>query len=292
MAQLFLENQGHRLDARQRDLLRRLVRTGLRPYEVCEVLLDQGLRLRDLWTEEELFVSERSATHQLERWDVLAVRVTPEPDGTLGLEGGAYLYPRALKPQLLDALQRERRRMRRNAPEMDDDLFLKRSAPLFNQFWLDHVVFPPMPTIVTAEGDPMVFGKVVFDIADRAGLVTALNRHPELQSHEDGTYAWLEQTKDGLTRSLGHLALEEDRLVLEVTSRQRAARGRRLLETAAGAALRHRATRYESVKKALERRRADRVRKPRRSHRRRPRRSSASTRKDTTGPGPMRPCRP
>jgi len=117
-----------------------------------------------------------------------------------------------------------------------------------------------MPTIVTAEGDPMVFGKVVFDIADRAALLAALDKHPDIQSHEEGVYAWLEETRDGLTRSLGHIALEDDRLVLQVTSRQRAERGRRLPEKAAGDALRHRATRYENVEKALHRQRS----KPRR----------------------------
>ena len=48
-----------------------------------------------------------------------------------------------------------------------------------------------------------------------------------------------------------------NRLVLEVTSRQRAERGRRLLQQAASHALSHRTTRYESVRHALKRHRAE-----------------------------------
>ncbi len=66
----------------------------------------------------------------------------------------------------------------------------------------------------------------------------------------------LEESDDGFTRSLGHIRLEDDLLVLEVTSRARAARGRRLLQRAAGDALRYRSARYEDVRKAMARHRA------------------------------------
>ncbi|HET7291728.1 MAG TPA: SEC-C metal-binding domain-containing protein [Vicinamibacteria bacterium] len=262
VAQVFIENGSHRLTASQFQLLRRFAGTGLRPYEVSEVVLDRGLRLLDLWTEEECFVRERSATHQLQRWDLLAARVMPEADGSLGLEGGAYLYPPALKRQLLDGLRRERRRIRRSAPHIDDDLFLKRCAPFFHQFWLDHVVFPPPPTLVTAEGDPMVLGKIVFDIVDRAKAEAALEEHPELASEGEGAYAWIEHAEGGFTRTLGGLTIQGRRVVLDVMSRQRGERGRRLLERTCGDSLRHRSSRYESVRHALERQPASRSEEP------------------------------
>jgi hypothetical protein len=257
VAQLLFASGDHRLDATEIQLLRRFAKTGLRPYEVSEVLLDHGLRLRDLWTEEECFVNERSATHQLERWDLLTARVMPEADGTLGLEGGAYLYPQALKRQLLEGLRQERRRIRRKAPHIDDDLFLKRCAPFFNQFWLDHVFFPAMPTLVTAEGDMMGLGKVAFDIVDRAEVAAALAAHPELDMEGEGSYAWVEEAKEGFTRTLGRIAIDGSRLELEIMSRQRGARGRHLLEQACGRTLRHRSTRFESVRSALQRRGAN-----------------------------------
>lgn len=254
LAETFLERSGYQLGSRQERLLRRLAAARLRPYEVEEVRVDEGLQVRDLWSQQQIFVTERSG-HQLTRWDLLVARVAPEEDGTQRVEGGIYLFPTRLKQALLDALKKEERRLRRRQPRLGEDGFFKRCAPLIHHFWLDHVVFPPMPTLVTAEHDPMVFGKVVFEVIDRAALHAALDGHPELESDDEGGYTWVEEADNGFTRSLGHIALEDDRLVLEVTSRKRAERGRRLIERAAEGALRHRATRYESVPQALKRQR-------------------------------------
>jgi hypothetical protein len=69
-------------------LLERLSRARLRLYEVVEVREEEGLRLLDLRSGERVWVRERSATRQLERWDVLGARMAAEEDGVLGLEGG------------------------------------------------------------------------------------------------------------------------------------------------------------------------------------------------------------
>lgn len=49
--------------------------SALRLFELTEVRLDEGLSLSDLVSGERLEVTERAATHQLSRWEVLAVRV-------------------------------------------------------------------------------------------------------------------------------------------------------------------------------------------------------------------------
>lgn len=256
IAQDFLERQGQDLPAWQQRLLHRFSRARLRLYEVLAVRVDEGLRLRDLRTSEELQVSERSATRQIQRWDVLAARVAPDGEGALRLEGGIYLLPVASKAPLLEAVEAEERRLRRGDPGLDDDTLWRRCAPLVHHYWLDHVVAPPMPKMVTAEGDPMAFGKIAFDIVDEPAVLSALARHPDLVSDEEGSYTWTEETPE-LRRTLGRIELRPDgRLVLEVTSRRRGERGRALLEQAAGGALRHRSTRFESVERALEKHRS------------------------------------
>jgi hypothetical protein len=64
---------------------------------------------------------------------------------------------------------------------------------------------------------------------------------------------WLEESDDEFTRSLGHIRMEDDRLVLEVTSRARGARGKWLLERAAGDAIRYRSARYQDARAAMAR---------------------------------------
>jgi len=257
LAAAFLRRAAWQVAVPERRFIARLAAARLRLYEVHEVRLDEGVRLRDLWTDEEAFVTERSATHGLTRWDLLAARVAPEDDGSLRFEGGLYFFPPRLKGELLGALRDLQRSLRRSQPDLDDDTLFRHAAVLFNRFWLERVVTPqPLPSIVTAEGDPMEFGKVVFDVRDRPGVIEALERHPEIERDEDA-WRWFEDASDGMRRSLTSLKLEGDRLVAEVTSRQRASRVRRLLEEAAASALRYRSARYESVEDALERRRAE-----------------------------------
>jgi hypothetical protein len=257
VADMFLERAGHRLDPEERKAVERMIAARLRPYQVVEVVLDEGLRLLDLSTEERLFVSERSATHQLHQWDLLAARVTRFEDGRRELDGGVYVFPVPLKDKLLGLLRRGHKAVRRKAPTADDDLIWRMSAPLIHAFWLARVVFAAPPKVVTAEGDPMEFGRVAYDVLDAQALRAALEAHPEIDSDETDSWVWFEdvQGQDFERRSLGHLRLEDDRLTLEVTSRPRAERLRRLLQDATGAALRHRSTRFESVEKAMARHR-------------------------------------
>jgi hypothetical protein len=252
IAEAFLESADRSLPTRQRALLQRLAKARLRLYEVEEVRREEGLRLLDLRSGESIWVRERSATRQLERWDVLGARIATEEDGVLGLEGGAYLFAPDAKSNLLDQLRKEERKLRRRKEALDDDALFRRFAPILHSLWLACAVPRPKPRIVTAEGDPMVFGKCVFDVLDERALRDALDRRAELVADPDGGYVWVEDSRDGFTRTLGEITLEEGRLTLNVTSRQRAERGRALLAKASGAFIRHRATRYESVESAMK----------------------------------------
>jgi SEC-C motif-containing protein len=252
IAEAFLESDGRSLPTRQRALLERLTRARLRLYEIEEVRRDEGLRLQDLRSGESVWVRERSATRQLERWDVVAARIAEEEDGILGLEGGAYLFPPDAKSGLLERLNKEERKLRRRNDALDDDMLFRRFAPIVHSLWLARAAPRPRPRIVTAEGDDMVFGKCVFDVLDERALRDALDRHAELVAEPDGGYMWVEDSRDGFTRTLGGITVEGGRLTLNVTSRQRAERGRALLANASGAAIRHRATRYESVESVMK----------------------------------------
>ena len=141
--------------------------------------------------------------------------------------------------------------MRRRNDALDDDALFRRFAPIVHSLWLARAAPRPMPRVVTAEGDPMVFGKCVFDVLDERALRGTLDRHAELVADPDGGYLWVENSRDGFTRTLGQVTLENGRLTLNVTSRQRAERGRALLAKASSDFIRHRATRYDSVESAM-----------------------------------------
>lgn len=242
----FLEGLGDHLTPGERDYLARMRDSHPRLYEVVEVRLEEGLRLRDIWTGEQIWVRERTATRQLVRWDVMATRLMQTGEGESVIDGETFAYPVSLTAEMLRELRRAHRQFMRRDPGGDLRAFFKWIGPLFHEFWLDEVVLRPLPALITAERDPVVFARLVFDVRDRAALTSALAGHPVLEQHEEGTYSWLEGTAGTGTprRSLGTFFLRGRRLVLEAMSKQRAERGRRLIEETAGKAVKYRSARY------------------------------------------------
>lgn len=250
--ELLLRRAGAGLARGEREYLERMRDTHLRPYQVTDVKSGEGLRLIDLWTGEQEWVRERLGTSQLVRWDLLAVRLMPGAEGDLVIDGAPYLYPVASKDVLLRALRRAHRDFKREAPFADLVAFFKRLGPLFHHFWLDTVAFRKLPRLVTAEGDPLVFARAIFDVRDREALRAALEGHPDLEREDDGGYAWLADAP-GFRRGLGRFVLERDRLVFETQSEKRVERGRQFLESLAGDSVRFRLVEYEDPERAMER---------------------------------------
>jgi hypothetical protein len=254
LIELLLEREGRRLRPGEVRYLSRARLTHLRPYEVVGVRPDEGLDLLDLWVRKPIRVHERLGTRQLVQWDVLAARVVLGAEGVPVLDGAPYLYPARARDPIVKELRRVHRIFRRQVPGDDVD-FLKRFGSFFFLWWIEHAVLPSRPKIRTAEGDELVFAKVVFDVRDPEALWRALTAHPDLDRQDDGSYAWFEAGgTPEFRRGLGTFVLDGRRVVLETTSRARAERGRALLESLAGDAVRYRATSLESVEQAMARR--------------------------------------
>jgi len=252
----FLTRMGGGLRSGERRYLERMRLSHLRLYEIQGVRRDEGFDLLDLWTKKRLRVRERLATHQLVQWDVLAARVIVGPEGEPILDGSPYLYPAREKELILRVLRRLGRSLHGKLPRGDETTFFKSIGMVFHDLWLELVVLRPPPTLVTTEGDEVVLCRAVFDVPDRAALEAALAKHPELERQADGSYAWLADGADvaGFRRGFGTFLFDKARIALETTSRQRAERGRALLEAIPGSAVAYRATSSESVERAIERR--------------------------------------
>ncbi|MFQ5780642.1 MAG: YecA family protein [Nitrospiria bacterium] len=248
---LFLVQEGVLLSPGERTYLQKAARTHFRLYEVEQVEIDKGFRLKGLWTGESLQVMERAATHSFVQWDLMATRLMDLGGNRWVSDGGIYNYPPRAKKPLLKALRAEHKRYQRNLPGRGDTAFFKRIGILFNQWWLDWVVFPPLPKMITPEGNEMVFTKALFDVQDSTRLVESLERHPDLEGLEPGVYAWREEMPEG-HRSLGTLTIKENRLILETVSKERAERGRSLLEAVAGSSVRYRVTEYQEPAQAIK----------------------------------------
>lgn len=246
LAERFLATQSARLTAGERTLLERMHGSSLRLYEVREVRLDEGMSLHDLWTDERIEVHERLATHQIARWDLLGARVIDSEHGYPVIEGAPYLYPTDARDAILAEFRYRHRELDTELPADDATAFFKHVGMVFNHLWLDYVALRPMPTVVTHEGHLLTPTKSLFDIHDTARVTAALAAHPAFEPADRGSFIW-HDVDDDPSRILGHVSIARGRLTLETMSEARAERGRRLLESLLGDAVRFRMTRTEEL---------------------------------------------
>lgn len=248
---LFLERQINKLSTGERNFLAGMRGSHLRLYEILEVKIDQGFELRDLWDDRRLYVRERSATRQLVVWDLIVGRIGPSGDAGVVFETLPYVFPATAKDDLLKGLRKAHRVLIKEFGNKSLAEFFKYMAPIFHQLWLEHMALRPRPKILTGDGEPFIFAKVLFDLLDREAAMRSLADREDIAEHGDGSYGWVEAAGN-FDRCLGTIVLEERRLVLETTSQERAERGRDFLQSLLGEAVNFKTISYEDVNQAMK----------------------------------------
>jgi hypothetical protein len=249
---LFLEREGKKLSAGERSFLDGMRGSHLRVYEILEVNPDQGFELRDLWDDRLLYVRERSATRQLVVWDVIIARTGPAGDGEIVFETLPYSFPASAKDDLVKLLRKAHKTFLRDLPQQSIEVFFKTMAPIFHRLWLERVALPPRPKLITGDGEPFVFAKVIFDLLDREAAINSMADRDDIHDQDDGSYVWLEPAGK-FQRSVGTIIIENQRVVFETTSQKRAEKARDLLPGVMKESVRFRAISYEDVEQAIKR---------------------------------------
>ena len=248
----YLETEGNKLSSGELNYLNGLRGSHLRLYEILEVKPDQGFEVRDLWDDRRLYVRERAATRQIVAWDLIVARIGPGGDGETVFETIPYLFRAADKDGLLKGLRKAHQVFTHEFPNEEISDFFKRMAPVFHKLWLERVALPTRPKLITGDGEPFIFAKVIFDILDREAAIRFLADRDDIVDHGDGSYVWLEPAGN-FQRSVGTMIFDEKRVVLETTSQKRAEKARDELPILFGGAVRFRAISYEDVEQALKR---------------------------------------
>ena len=251
VADLFLDEPEVKLSEAERKFLERLSNAHLRLYEVEAVERGHGVRVLDLWTGARLFVIERTASEQIVTWDLLGARVAPDGMGGNVFEGGLYLYPADAKEEILGHFRRLHRRHQRKFPADDAGAFFRKHGMVFHHLWMDLVAFPEPPQIITAEGDPLMFCRSVFDTDRLDDVRKTVAAQPSILAVDDARFSLREQAAEG-EREVGTWSFEANRVIFEAASQERAARGRAWLERLVGNAVRYRATALETLEQTME----------------------------------------
>ena len=196
---------------------------------------DDRLDLVDLWTGEPRLVREPDAD-DLEPGDLVAARLMTGAGGELIMEGSALLYPPDVKDDVMAVLRGTYQRVVSHLPAVSEAVFFKSTAPVLHFFWLLRVA--------TAASSPCI--EAVFDVVAAARLETVLTSHPDIEKDDDGGYLWVD--RDGTREEdLGTFTVGAGQLVFHADSEELAERGRRMIERAAGAALRYAGIHAEEI---------------------------------------------
>lgn len=240
----YLKRRGWNEKAPNKSYMRALNQAVMSLYEVSEVVPGQSMRLRDLLRDSEpVTVLERSATQTLVNWDRIAARVV-QVNGRYGISGALLPFGPDASAELIATIARL---------EVDDDALdrgtlLGSCAPLFSGIWLLDALGvqarAEMPELVNADGEDVVFHRIVFPLAkgtNRRTVGRMLDAAEWLEPASDSFWNWLAPkagkrkpaagkgkqafatTMDDGTPVFANVELRDRQLVVEVNSAERAA---------------------------------------------------------------------
>jgi hypothetical protein len=250
----FLEEANPRPGADERLWLDAQRASWLSVWEVIEVRPGEGLRLRDLLTEEERRVQEILGTETLVKRDCILARVV-ELDEAAVLGG---THPRPLPPtEAAEIVRRARGRLRRKRAVPPDRLRDEKLGRYLIRLWEDAVVelesrWSKPPELRNTDREPLILTTDHFEIApgargDVAARLAALDGvRPPDGDDADPSYDFLRDppsdspAAQGATL-LGSLRLSGDRIRIETNSIGRADALRQRVEEACVDLVRHRA---------------------------------------------------
>lgn len=240
VARAYLDKNGRQLDPLRVRYLEQCCVAPFSFYDVRSVRPGRGFLLRDIFTGEDIDVTEHAGSRQAQAGDILFAKVV-RIDHLAMLEAcSPVMFPPREKGAILDLRKHIRSRRRPVTPEL-----LKDYAGEMLDVYLgisDRLLNPPRPQLQSTDGDPLLFHTLIYDIECPAREVLNTLKPLILTEDEEGMLTGVEGDPSGDRRKihcswvkpgntkhknwnntiLGHLCIEGARLTAEVNSSARA----------------------------------------------------------------------
>ncbi|MFY9734872.1 MAG: SEC-C domain-containing protein, partial [Rhodoplanes sp.] len=265
----YLSTKGHRLDPLLRRYLASLLTAPFTFFEVLACDPGTGMTLRDVMTQEQYAVTERSASRGMQPGDLLFGQLASVDRLTMLEAGNGFAIPPIEKAPMI-AL---RAHIASAHPVITHQVLRDWDFELLDLFheMTDRLYNPRLPTLQNTDGEPLSLHKLVFDLnAPPQGAFDAL-KHLALDELDEDLLADATRDCEGkLTRVrfcwkkrgnakhagwdntvLGWIEIDGPRLIAEVNSQARADAIRKTIETALGEDVRYRASEIQSPERML-----------------------------------------
>ncbi len=228
----YLKRNGASLSDREREFVESSARSYMDLYEVQEVKEGRGIEVKSLTSGETMFLHDVNTSKVAVRWDGLFARLV---SGERGIEmtGSGVRVVRMHLDSVRQWLEEDRKRSGLAWP-----VYLKQNWPRIYaqntrvaENWMDSL------HLKNSDGDEIAEAKAFYNVLDREALLAALRSREKIHEDEEGrSFVWLSAEEKGTV--LGSVRLEDGRLTLDCNSKERLARGKRLLADLAGSAVR------------------------------------------------------
>lgn len=277
----FYQENFRRLSQEERNILEAEMLGYLSVYEVAAVVPDEGVRLRDLTTGEEIEVKDVRGSRNLVKWDIVITRVI-RLEAANKLSGLVTLLPRDDKEQFILTLSAKREEFKTETGRGEWNAFMKTRGHLLFQIYRERAVSTPV--LFTEERHRVIVAAAEFDGPDFQDVRCRLSNEfdfvlDEEKGDKELRYTWLKRgrskdweeehlpddkgirpiivqsamvasTGDIRFPVLGDIKATPERLILECISRERLERGKIRLKQVFGDTLKHRQDTFKDFEKS------------------------------------------
>ncbi len=248
LGQTYLDEKGKHLDPLYARYVEQCSVAPFSFYDVLSVRPGTGFVLRDIFTGEEMDVTEHAGSRQTRAGDIMFAKVV-KIDQVAMLEACApVMFPPIEKSAILDLRKKIMRRNPVPTPEALKE-YVYEMLDIYHDI-TDRLLNPAMPQLQNTDGDSLVFNKLIYDLKcpprealdilkqlnlteDNESILTDAEFDPagELREIE---FAWQKpgnkKHKDWKNTILGHLHIEGATLTAEVNSDNRGQKFKALME--------------------------------------------------------------
>jgi len=271
VGQAYLDKKGRHLDPLRVRYMEQCCIAPFSFYDVLSVRPGTGFTLRDIFTGEEMDVTEHSGSEQTRAGDIMFAKLARIDQVTMLEACAPVMFPPTEKSAILDLRQKINRRKLPLTPELLKE-YIYEMLCIYHDI-THRLLNPAMPQLQNTDGDPLLLHKLIYDLAcapretldalrhlnlteDAESLLTGAEFDPagELRTIE---FAWEKpgnkQHKNWNNTILGHLRIEGTTLTAEVNSENRAQKFKKLMEELLPDKARHKTTVIESPQAMLAR---------------------------------------
>lgn len=272
IAQNYMKSHERKLTGVERRFINAMNSTYYSFYTVLEVAFEKALTVKDILLGTQHTLKERQGTHQIKRGDILFSRILTLDNQSIFVGMAPFIIPVDYHNNLIDFRQWLIEENENNT--LSATVIREESATeLLDYFFeiMNAVYNKPLPTLVNTDGELIVFSKSYFTLtiapeeALNQLLPLTLSKDPEkfLQAADREASGaikrievpWLtkgnKQHNDWENTVIGHITLEDDRLILATNSEKRTQQGKQLLSQYLGDAVCFRQTLIESPEQKL-----------------------------------------